>query len=695
MAALLTVGPMAGARAAQPSAALGSVRPPVSASRDAVGVRAAAGGGGATDSAPPAQDVLTLSPAVGPPGTVVQVTGYLRGGPTAAEAAKNPGDQFPTLCWGSCSTSLTLSVTLKWSARHVGYFTTRFTVPRVPWLTAGGAHALTAGSYAVGLQCLPSGPGCAQQPPALSAAFTMRGPGSTACQPGRRCAWLRLTPTAAAPGQTVQVTGWAPLTPVIGQPFGYGLWMTGLPPQAGDGGADLLGQVAQGPSGTLSGSFQVPPGIGGLGPQRPGVHTLALRYLFLGTVDLRSATTASARKSAVAAGTVQLAPVSFRVKAAPSWAALGRLRPLAITPNGALITQDAAHPADLAYCAPDGGIARSSDGGSTWTTIPTAGMPAALRASTYAPYLPFGPTGGSEGPPCTGVVLDPAHPGIVYATFGAASAKYGAPPTFTLGFWTGDAGRTWHLVPAPRGYVLAGFGGFQVSGHTVVALFNRQSAAVSRGRWTAERLVDAADQSWRPAALGCPAAGPCLRYGPAPNGLGPCAMNGAPQTVWASADGGRRWSEVHGVAPNACNLAQLVALGPRALALVSGSPETAYPLLLSTDGGAAWRYVALPALPGQAGNYPGPLAGLQMLPDGALAATSPNGAHLMLLPPGAGAWCVAAAPLPPGANSDAMDALAGRLWSFVTAGAYVNGRQAPARATSVPLSEVHCAGASG
>ncbi len=638
---------------------------------------------------------MRLAPTAGPPGTVVRVTGYRPGGPTAAEAAKNVGLGYATLCWGPCTTSLTFDVQVQWSATHAGDFATSFTVPKVPWLTLQGPHPVTAGRYTVGLQCLsPVRGGCATRGPDASAAFTLRGPTPTTCLPGHACAHIHITPSSGAPGDVVHVSGWAPLTPVIGQPFGYELYLQGLPTQAGGGGAVMLGQARQAADGALSGSLRLPAGVYGLGAIPAGRYVVDLRYLFDGAVTLRGPLTASAKGSSVARATVRLAPTPLLLRAAPTWAALGRLRPLAIARNSALMAEDALHPARQAYCAPSGGVVLSADGGATWSAVPTTGVAAALQGT---PYALFGPSSGPVGPVCTGIALDPAHPGSIYATFSGAMAKYGAPPIFTLALWTANAGKSWHAVPPPRGYSLGDFGGFQTQGGSVLALFARSTASGGQGEvWTTERAAGGGT-AWPAATLACPSAGPCLRWGPAPNGLGSCAMNGAPQPLLQSAAGGRRWSTVPGVAPNACNLVELVAFGPREAALISGSSLSGYALRLSTDGGATWRDVALPPLPGQGTQVPQQDAGLQMLPDGSLwtIATLPQGKgftqRALLLAPGARAWCAASAAATANSDPNAAQVLAGRLWSFVTGNTLVDGRPATPASASTPLSRLHCA----
>jgi hypothetical protein len=614
------------------------------------------------------------------------------GGPTAASAAQDLGADYATLCWGSCRGGLTFLVPLHWSATHAGAFRTSFTVPATPWLTVYGPHALVPGTYPVGLQCLPPViNGCALRGAEVRSLFTLRGSADTACQPGHPCAWLRLRPDAAAPGATVAVQGWAPLTPVVGQPMGYTLSLEGLPPAPGGGGtAVVLGQVVQSANGDLFGSVRLPTGVYGVGPLPPGRYVVALRYTFLGAAGLGPSLPKAQQQAAVASATVQLAPTPFRVTPAPGWAALGRLRPVVLTRNSALAAQDPADPALQAYCDPQGGIRISADGGARWFAVTTRGVATTLRGSGYT-LLPARPAGAE--PTCTALALDPAHADHLFAVFPGALRKYGAPPLFRLALWTADGGRSWHLVPPPAGFTPGDFGGFVTQGDAVFALFaGTGTSRQATPPWSVERAVGGG-QRWQAASLPCPVAGPCLRWGPAPNALGPCAMNGAPQTLLVSSDGGRRWRAVAGVAPNACNLVELVATGGRDAVLVSGSSFTGAVLRQSRDGGLQWQVVQLPPFPGEATQAPAHFAGLQLLPDGALWATDllPQGRgfvqRMLLLAPGAHRWCVAGPALGADAPADEAQVLDGQLWVFSPEGV---GGPALLR---VPLARLHCAAA--
>src|SRR5919197_4670670 len=98
---------------------------------------------------------ITLSPRTGLPGTVVRISGFLPGGPSAAQAQKMISFNYGYVCWAACPGGLTYGgVPVQWSRTQAGHFTMQFTVPHVPWLGADGPHSLAPGSYTIGVQCI-------------------------------------------------------------------------------------------------------------------------------------------------------------------------------------------------------------------------------------------------------------------------------------------------------------------------------------------------------------------------------------------------------------------------------------------------------------------------------------------------------------------------------------------------------------
>jgi photosystem II stability/assembly factor-like uncharacterized protein len=580
-----------------------------------------------------AAPAIRVSPTSGGPGTIICITGYLPGGPDAAHATET--QRNGTVCWDGCTGGLTESAQVAWSSARAGFFATKLTVPVTAWLTADGPKPLAPASYRIGVQCIaPTASGCAREAAQAAASFRLTGAAPQRCGAGQPCAALTLSPGAAIPGTTVQVSGWAPLTQIIGQPMGYTLVLEqgSNPPQ--------VGQVSQGLDGTIQGSFRVPVTLDGQQALAPGRYTLALAAFFSGGIGQPVA-----KGTRVVGNRLLLAPTPLTVSAAPTWASLGTIRPLAIQPSADLFGGGVmAEGSTLAYCVP-GGVRLSRDGGQTWAGIPTAGVAAAAATAGYS--LQRGATS------CAAALADPAHVGTVYAAFGLVTPPCDcAPPYFMVGMTTTDAGRTWQVIPQPAAiqpdHGDRGFGGFEALGDGVAALFGRRGS----GAPTVETSTDGG-RTWTAGQLDCPATGPCVRWGPAPSQESAC-MASFPQPLEARDPGGA-WSPATQV--DLCQgTSQAVALSATELALLSG--RAPYPLQISRDGGRTWTDVALPALaPGQAG-----FEALGMLPDGALLAESqPPSPTWALLPPGARAWCPVGG-LSSADQSSSLTAADGRLW---------------------------------
>ncbi|PSR22564.1 MAG: hypothetical protein C7B45_06470 [Sulfobacillus acidophilus] len=123
--------------------------------------------------------------------------------------------------FGGVDQGLNIEATsITWSKVHPGEYTLKFNVPTVPWLTSHGEHALVAGRYAITVTCVgPTVSGCALGPAQAHGSFTLTGPIAV----HRRAPSLHFTPDRGTPGTTIHVSGWAPLSSIIGQPFGYQL----------------------------------------------------------------------------------------------------------------------------------------------------------------------------------------------------------------------------------------------------------------------------------------------------------------------------------------------------------------------------------------------------------------------------------------------------------------------------------------
>lgn len=639
---------------------------------------------------------ITLLPQSGPPGSTVEIQGYL---PDAHVTVTNTVDTHADLCWGTCPGGLQYEgVAIHWSTTEPGHFTTRFTVPAAPWLGANGIQPLVPGAETVGIQCLDrpvlptKGPGfvpCPRQPAQATATFHLTGAGSPDCSAGP-CGRLSLSPDEGPPGTLVKVTGWAPLTNVMigDRPFGYNLAL-----QRAVGSLDnpWLGQVQQAPDGTVTGSFRVPAAFSSIGPLTPGSYTLALQALLNGAPASRvrpapGLTVTPLTKGSTALGArVTLAPTTFTVTAAPSWASLGPLHPIRIQPSASsqplvATAGDPANPRRLASCAPRG-IEVSDDGGRHWASVPTTGIVQAAQGSPYELFpQPDNP------PPCTSLAVDPTHPDSFYAGFSLIRTRYhSAPPEYTIGFFTNDAGQTWHLVPTPNGLDLSTFGGFQVTDHSVLALFSHPTQSLKPSTFFVQATSDGG-KTWTSDQLPCPASGPCVRWGAADTivtGMGATL----PQPIERSTDNGQTWAPPSwpSTIPTRYASGQLVALGPTTVALVSNnSVNPGYPFLLSTDIGASWHVVSLPNL-SNAGTEPLSFPSLQMLPSGDLLAHGDQSHGWLMLTPGASQWCeVTGAALPTSVNR--LLAIGDRLW-WVQAGNAPN--QSPTLG-SVAVSDLRC-----
>jgi hypothetical protein len=591
----------------------------VTASRTAT----AGSAGGVADGA-----TIQLSPDSGPPGTVVQIAGTYPGaaaGPTADTAPSHA-----TICWNGCPSGLRgLGETVTWSETQPGRFTLQFTVPQAAWLEDDGVHALAPGDYAVGLQCLvpPGGrlvSGCALQPAVANATFHMTGPITQLCA-AAECGSLQLTPATAAPGAHVQVSGLAPVAVLSGNgAFAYSLRLTSADGTISEQLPDL--QLQQAPDGSLAGDFPVPLAFYGTGVLPPGAYTASLEAFLV----------PGPRRLAVASANVALSP-------APDWSSIAA-PPLHVdrgeSITGPLLAADPTDPHRLAYCGQDG-IMATQDGGASWTPVPVDDAQQQAAQTRYPLFI--APRGGQI---CLEALPAPGLPQGYYTVFRAADAGFGAPPIFFVAYETLDGGASWRPVPLPDGFSAVQFGGFQTPEGAVQALFsspapsgNSSTAPASAPPQPAIAVEQAnGDGSWTSVSLGCPASGPCVRWGPGPNAVGSCAMNERVQLIERSTDAGRSFTPPEWPQDaNACVLNELAALSPATELLLTGEEPLGFAVRVSTDGGDTWQAVTLPSLPDVDATQTTRFPGLQLLPDGSLLAQGPS--SYFLLPPGAGGWC--------------------------------------------------------
>lgn len=573
-----------------------------------------------TPASTPTGTWIHLTPDDGSPGAPFQIEGYLPGGPTAAEAEGDATLQHTTLCWDGCLTGFTaVDVPVQWSADEAGRFTISFNAPSVPWWGPQGPRPVEDGDYVVGVQCLgPIVPGCATQEAQATATFQLAGAEPGRCSQGQPCAELTLAPSQAQPGDTVEISGWAPIIETIsGQPFGYTLAIdvggAGTP-------ASPIGTVTQQVDGELSGEFTVPQSVPGTGALSSGNYDVLLQASTPQTV-------------VIGQGGPTVTRASLTLGASVTWNSLRFGAPIWLAPTADLVTPavsvDPQDPQRLAYCAPNT-IRLSSDGGQTWQDVPINGAVDAIDQLGFE-IMSGGATGGT--PQCIAVTLDTAHPQSLYAVFAAAERQMGAPPEFFKGLFTDDGGASWETVPAPGASYDFPFGGFAgLPGGRIEALFNLTG---SGGPAVQVETTQDGGATWSPRSPSCPHTAPCLRWGPAPGSISGMGAP-RPQSLLRSTDAGQNWSvtditlDLHaGVAGEAAGFADGSAL------VLAG--QEAFPARWSRDGGATWTTVALPALPGQ-GDARNSFPALQFLPDGSLVALGPDGGWKGL-PPAGQSWC--------------------------------------------------------
>jgi len=539
-----------------------------------------------TTPAPTVSISLSAPPKPVTPGEHVVLTGHVN-------KALSPRATFANLCWDGCGGLQEQGVQIRWLSSKKFQMTLQ--VPETAWLVARSGrvsvHALTSGSYEVGVQCMTSISGCALRPAEANVSMKLQAPKPRRCVHGRPCESLTVGPATARVGDEVMVSGWAPVQDLIGPSFSY--------------------------------SISVTPG------------------------STRTTYPALAYSKSKLAGSfnVVLTPTRVRIGPSPPWAKLGDIHAVSSTysgPSAVDVTPDSSR---VAWCEPLGVVVTA---GSSQTTVSTSGVPSALRGST----LHFFPANTTAPPACTAVLLDPTFPNSVYAGFSTGEGA-SIPPLYLAPVYTTNAGATWHTVPLPSKFSLEDFGGFETDGNGVAALFSRDNFSsggspqgTKNGYVTAEVTTDGG-LSWSTSTLGCPATGPCVTFGQ--YAWGNCNMSEDFQPLLVGPPGadvssGVRWRYSTWVTTvNSCVAQQLVAVSRSQLYLVDPSSE--YPLLRSTDSGVNWTNWELPPIPADHyGPDSAPLTNSMVLaPDGSMFASiaSPAGdrQELYRLYPSATSWC--------------------------------------------------------
>ncbi len=550
---------------------------------------------------------------------------------------------YADLCWDGCQAGLQEEgAPLHWTSRTT--FQTRLKVPDAAWLVHGGntvsVHQLRSGPYAVGIECIQVASGCALGRAAAQTTIQLNAPAPRTCGNGQPCEVMHLSATSAQVGDIVRLKGWAPLQLIIGQPFSYSLSVTAASPTQ---------------------------------------KYYPLSY---------------SRLSQNGGFNVVLTPRVLRVVAGETWANLGRVPYFSSTFAGPSSVGPESGSSLIAWCLASG---VEITGGSATVTAPTAGVAAALKDTNLTSF-------SSKPPQCETVVLDPTHPGTIYAGFDTDSGG-SAPPIYLAALYTTNGGATWRTVPPPPGTTLEDFGGFTTEGNRVLALFAGLKSYNSRnypggtvhGLVSVEATSDGGEH-WTPSTLGCPSGGPCTTLGT--YSWGDCNMNPAPQSLLlgpagTSARADVRWTSSNWVTSvDSCVSPQLVVNSSHDLMVVD--PSSQYSVVRSTTSGLTWSYVALPPIPGT--NYApdsAPFANsLLFAPNGSLyaAVTTSSSPHqeLFRLEPHATSWCQVPRVFETNGPSTFVSHLrvsqSDLLWSQTT--------DANAKSISsvhvVPLSTLHC-----
>jgi hypothetical protein len=346
-----------------------------------------------------------------------------------------------------------------------------------------------------------------------------------------------------------------------------------------------------------------------------------------------------------------------------AWASLGIIRP-SLTQSAGWGSPIAAQPriTIVGWCSPKGVEIASR-----------SGQPTLISDESVGPLLKSSHLGIQDAPgssniavTCDDVALDPSHSKTVYAGF-EASKGGSIPPVYNVAFVTSNLGRSWRVVPPPRGYSLTDFAGFVERPNGVELIYSRNilfPLKLGQSTTFVSATSPTGGKSWIDTSLGCPAGTPCMIFGPqAPQGA--CGMSEWQQSVLVGAPGEgpvpTRWRSAGVIATvSQCGSQQLVATTSGVEFLVDRS--RADPLLYTRDG-IKWTTVTLPTIKGLR-------VGGQFIPFGEVMTLAANGAliavsgsplqtaeHLEILEPGSRAWCTTNSTLPAATRQNPVTAI--------------------------------------
>ncbi len=603
-----------------------------------------------------AQTVM-VKPSSGRPGTVVTVTGY---DPAAksmtirerTNASSNGGNIY----FGGIVQGLDMGIsTVVYSNAHPGEFTLKFRLPTVPWLTSQGEHPLLPGRYRLLVSSLwnctgPAFGDCQIIPFDAQGTFTLTGP----IPVRRRAPVLHFYPDRGAPGTTIHVRGWAPLTTLLGntQPASYQLVWDPRGRSFTNTGQGVY--LTQAMNGALTGAFQVPPNVKPLGSLTVGRNFVGVGYQFGARANSQGIT---------------LAPTPFTILAPKTWASLGNFQPEALATNQQM----------TAFYPPNTVTASGSTmavvptmwvmSAGKWTQVGTKPLAKLAHSTGYPAASP-----ANAAPGISSVTLVPGYPRSLFVAMEAEKQQYrSTPPMYNTPYYSTTLGATWRAVPVPRGYTDGDFGGYVTAGSTVAAYFS------GKHRWTAE-VTQNGGVSWSQTAdIPAPPAGPALVFGPVSNGAFP--MGGVLAQQVLRRDGAGRWVPSASMTFNPyTGTTTLVAISAQKALLIE--PGGSYPVQITENGGKTWSDVALPPLPhGWAGlGYPT----LGMLANGDLLQEAINKPGWFLLQPGHSTWTQVPASLIPSNLGGSVTISGASVWWVANPG----NAMTPPTVDSVPQSRL-------
>jgi hypothetical protein len=322
-----------------------------------------------------------------------------------------------------------------------------------------------------------------------------------------------------------------------------------------------------------------------------------------------------------------------------------------------------------------------------------------LRSSHLA--LPTSPSGSSVVVTCEDVALVSSYPKTVYAGFEASQAG-SIPPVFNVALVTSNMGRSWRFVSPPRGDSVTDFAGFIERPGGVEMLYARNYFfPLKPGQSTTFVAATSSNggRVWKDVDLGCPAATPCVIFGPqSPQGA--CGMSSWQQSVLVGGTGegttATRWRAAGSVSTvSQCGSQQLIATKSGDEFLIDRGRSSA---LLYTHDGIHWTNVTLPKIDGKpvGGRFAsfGEIMTLAANGDLVAVAGSPLATteHLEILKAGSNAWCAAKATLPAATKQDPVAAIQSSETRLVVAflSPIPTHRGNETMALSFPLSMLRC-----